>query len=163
MSNVLITGCSAGIGLATALGLARAGHTVCATMRNLDRGKALREAAQAEQLSLLLQELDVDSDDSVAEAISAIRSRIGFIEVLVNNAGIENRGSIEETPLQVFRATMETNYFGPLRCIRACLPAMRERRSGCIVNVSSVAGKLRHHRLVRTLPQSLRSKLLAKR
>lgn len=142
MSKVVVTGCSTGIGLATALTLARAGHTVCATMRNLDRGNALREAAQAEQLPILLQELDVDSDDSVTKAIAAIRSQIGSIETLVNNAGIENRGSIEETPLQVFRATMETNYFGPLRCIRTCLPEMRERRNGCIVNVSSVAGQI---------------------
>jgi NAD(P)-dependent dehydrogenase (short-subunit alcohol dehydrogenase family) len=142
MANVLVTGCSAGIGLATALALARAGHTVCATMRSLGRGTTLREAAQAEKLPILLQTLDVDSDESVAEAVSAIRSQIGFIEVLVNNAGIENRGAIEELPLEVFRATMETNYFGPLRCIKACLPEMRERRSGCIVNVASVAGHI---------------------
>lgn len=142
MSNVLITGCSAGIGLSTVLTLARAGHMVCATMRNLDRGTVLRETAEAEKLPVLLQELDVDSDDSVAKAVSAIRSQIGFIEVLINNAGVENRGSIEELPLQVFRATMETNYFGPLRCIQACLPEMRERRTGCIVNVSSVPGHI---------------------
>jgi NAD(P)-dependent dehydrogenase (short-subunit alcohol dehydrogenase family) len=111
-------------------------------MRNLDRGAALREAVETERLSIIIQKLDVDSDESVAEAISVIRARIGYIEVLVNNAGVENRGSIEELPLDAFRATMETNYFGALRCIRACLPEMRERRSGCIVNVSSVAGHI---------------------
>jgi len=142
MSHVLVTGCSAGIGLATALTLARSGHTVCATMRNLDRGSFLRETVETEKLSVLMLPLDVDSDESVTQALSAIRSRIGFIEVLVNNAGIEQTGSIEELPLQVFRATMETNYFGALRCIRACLPEMRERRSGCIVNVTSVAGRI---------------------
>ena len=142
MANVVVTGCSSGIGLATALTLARAGHTICATMRNLDRGAALREAVETERLSIIIQKLDVDSDESVAEAISVIRARIGYIEVLVNNAGVENRGSIEELPLDAFRATMETNYFGALRCIRACLPEMRERRSGCIVNVSSVAGHI---------------------
>ena len=142
MANVVVTGCSSGIGLATALTLARAGHSVCATMRNLDRGAALREAVEAEKLSITMQKLDVDSDESVAEAISVIHARIGHIEVLVNNAGVENRGSIEELPLEAFRATMETNYFGALRCIRACLPEMRERRSGCIVNVSSVAGHI---------------------
>src|SRR5215472_9365775 len=142
MSHVLVTGCSAGIGLATALTLARSGHTVCATMRNLDRGSFLRETVETEKLSVLMLPLDVDSDESVTQALSAIRSRIGFIEVLVNNAGIEHTGSIEELPLQVFRATMETNYFGALRCIRACLPEMRERRSGCIVNVTSVAGRI---------------------
>src|SRR6516165_7512536 len=104
MSHVLVTGCSAGIGLATALTLARAGHTICATMRNLDRGAALREAVETERLSIIIQKLDVDSDESVAEAISVIRARIGYIEVLVNNAGVENRGSIEELPLDAFRA-----------------------------------------------------------
>src|SRR6266436_5873963 len=64
------------------------------------------------------------------------------LDVLVNNAGVERHGSIEELPMEAFRSTMETNYFGALRCIRAVLPGMRERRSGCIVNVTSVAGRL---------------------
>jgi NAD(P)-dependent dehydrogenase (short-subunit alcohol dehydrogenase family) len=87
-------------------------------------------------------QLDVDSDESVAAAIAAIRSEAGFIDVLVNNAGIERTGSIEELPWEAFRATMETNYFGALRCIRACIPDMRKRGSGCIINVSSVAGRI---------------------
>ena len=64
------------------------------------------------------------------------------IDVLVNNAGIERHGSVEELPMEDFRATMETNYFGALRCIRQVLPGMRERGSGCIINVTSVAGKI---------------------
>jgi NAD(P)-dependent dehydrogenase (short-subunit alcohol dehydrogenase family) len=111
-------------------------------MRSLDRGTILRETVEAEKLPVLMLPLDVDSDESVTQALSVIHSRFGFIEVLVNNAGIERTGSIEELPLQVFRATMETNYFGALRCIRACLPEMRKRRSGCIVNVTSVAGRI---------------------
>ena len=62
--------------------------------------------------------------------------------MLVNNAGIERAGSIEELPLVEFRTVMETNYFGALRCIQAVLPHMRQRRSGCIINVSSVAGRI---------------------
>ncbi len=142
MSCVLITGCSSGIGLATAITLARAGHNVYATMRNPDRAATLREALESEKLSISILSLDVDSDKSVDAAVSAIRSQAGSIDVLVNNAGIERVGSIEELPFEAFRASMETNYFGCLRCIRACLPDMRERRSGCIVNVSSVAGRI---------------------
>ena len=142
MSSVLVTGCSSGIGLATALTLARAGHDVCATMRNPDRATTLRTHIEKENLPISILALDVDSDESVADAVSAVRSRAGSIDVLVNNAGIERIGSIEELPFEAFRSSMETNYFGSLRCIRACLPDMRERRSGCIINVASVAGHI---------------------
>jgi len=76
--------------------------------------------------------------DGVAEAVK----RLGPIDVLVNNAGIERTGSVEEVSLAEFRAVMETNYFGAIRCIQAVLPAMRKRRSGCIINVASVAGRI---------------------
>lgn len=142
MAKVLITGTSAGIGLQTAIVVARAGHSVIATMRNLERGAALREAVANDRLPVSILTMDVDSDESVAAATAAIRSQIGSIDVLVNNAGIERTGAIETMAFDDFRATMETNYFGALRTIRAWLPDMRERRSGCIVNVSSVAGKI---------------------
>jgi NAD(P)-dependent dehydrogenase (short-subunit alcohol dehydrogenase family) len=64
------------------------------------------------------------------------------IDVLVNNAGIERHGSIEELPMSDFKAIMETNYFGVIRCIQAVLPQMRENKNGCIINVGSVAGKI---------------------
>jgi NAD(P)-dependent dehydrogenase (short-subunit alcohol dehydrogenase family) len=142
MACVLVTGCSSGIGRETALALGRAGHTVYATMRNPERGQTLQRATQREKLLVSILALDVDSDQSVTKTVAAIQSEAGFIDVLVNNAGIERQGSIEELPLEAFRAVMETNYFGSLRCIRACLPQMRERRSGCIINVSSVAGRI---------------------
>ena len=142
MSCVLVTGCSSGIGLETALGLGRAGHSVHATMRKPERDHLLRETIDREKLPVSILALDVDSDEAVAETVATVRSKTGFIDALVNNAGIERLGSIEELPFEAFRATMETNYFGSLRCIRACLPDMRRRRSGCIVNVSSVAGRI---------------------
>ena len=142
MSKVLITGTSSGIGFETAISLSRAGHSVFATMRNLERGAALREIVEKEQLSISILEMDVDSDESVDVATSAIGAQTGCIDVLVNNAGIERTGSIEGLALDDFKATMETNYFGALRAIRAWLPDMRKRQSGCIINVTSVAGRI---------------------
>lgn len=142
MSKVLITGTSSGIGLATAVALARAGHRVFATMRNLERGAALREIVQKERLPVSILSMDVDSQQSVDAATAAVRADAGSIDVLVNNAGAIRVGSVEGLALDDFRATMETNYFGPLRTIHAWLPHMRRQRSGCIVNVTSVAGRL---------------------
>jgi NAD(P)-dependent dehydrogenase (short-subunit alcohol dehydrogenase family) len=140
MASVLITGTSTGIGLATALTLGRAGHEVYATMRDPSRAPELAEKTAHEKLPIKISVMDVDSDDSVKTAIANIQKDAGQIDVLVNNAGVERNGSIEELPLSEFRAVMETNYFGPLRCIQALVPQMRLRRSGCIINIASVAG-----------------------
>ena len=142
MSKVLITGTSSGIGFETAIVLGRAGHTVYATMRNAERGSALQKVVEKERLPISILTMDVDSDESVGAATSAIRSQTGWIDVLVNNAGIERTGSIEGLASDDFKATMETNYFGALRSIRAWLPDMRKRQSGCIINVTSVAGRI---------------------
>jgi NAD(P)-dependent dehydrogenase (short-subunit alcohol dehydrogenase family) len=142
MVVAVITGSSSGIGLATAVSLARHGHKVIATMRNLKGATELQNIANAEKLPIALAELDVNSDASVDRSISGLLSEHGHIDVLINNAGVGGGGSIEELPLEFFRATMETNYFGALRCIKAAIPSMRERRSGCIVNVTSIAGKM---------------------
>lgn len=140
MSSVLITGTSTGIGLATALTLGRAGHNVYATMRNPSRSPELAERTAQEKLPIKISVMDVDSDSSVTTAIADIQKDAGNIDVLVNNAGVERSGSIEELPLSDFRAVMETNYFGVIRCIQALAPQMRQRKSGCIINVASVAG-----------------------
>lgn len=142
MALVLITGTSQGIGLETALAFGRAGHQVHATMRNLSKSPLLAEIAAREHLPIKISGMDVDSDASVSDAISTILKDNGPIDVLVNNAGVEAVGSVEELPLSRFRAIMETNYFGALRCIQALLPQMRQRRSGCIINVTSVAGQI---------------------
>lgn len=141
MSTALVTGTSSGIGLATAVALARAGHVVAATMRNLDRAGDLREIAAKEQLAIDIEALDVDDDASVRSGFAAIAARHGPIDILVNNAGIPGGGAIEETPVDVFRHVMETNYFGALRCIKEVVPGMRERRRGVIINITSIAGR----------------------
>jgi NAD(P)-dependent dehydrogenase (short-subunit alcohol dehydrogenase family) len=141
MTSVLITGTSRGIGLETALAFGRAGHRVHATMRNPSQSPDLAATAAREKLPITVSTMDVDSDQSVSDAIAAIL-KDGPIDVLVNNAGVEGVGPVEEFPLARFRAIMETNYFGALRCIQALVPHMRQRKSGCIVNVSSVAGRI---------------------
>jgi NAD(P)-dependent dehydrogenase (short-subunit alcohol dehydrogenase family) len=142
MSTILVTGASRGIGLATALAFARAGHKVAAAMRNPAAAPELARAAAAERLAVSVFTMDVDDDASVKEAVQRIEGELGPIEVLVNNAGIERTGSVEEMPVPDFRAVMETNCFGAIRCIQAVLPSMRARRSGCIANVTSIAGQL---------------------
>jgi NAD(P)-dependent dehydrogenase (short-subunit alcohol dehydrogenase family) len=142
MASVLITGTSKGIGMEAALAFGRAGHKVYATMRNPSQSPELAEAARREKLPIAVSTMDVDSDESVSRAIATIHKDHGPIDVLVNNAGVERSGSVEELLLADFRAVMETNYFGVLRCIQALVPHMRQRRSGCIVNVSSVAGRI---------------------
>jgi NAD(P)-dependent dehydrogenase (short-subunit alcohol dehydrogenase family) len=142
MALALVTGSSTGIGLATAVSLARAGHTVVAAMRNLDRGAEIRKIAESEKLPIHLALLDVDDDASVHDAFAKVATERGPLDVLVNNAGIPSGGAVEETPLDVFRQTMETNFFGALRCIQAVVSGMRERRKGTIVNVTSIAGRI---------------------
>ncbi len=83
----------------------------------------------------------MNSDESVRTAFARILAEAGRIDVLVNNAGIGNMGAMEETPIDVFRAVTETNFFGALRCTQAVLRGMRQQRAGCIINVTSVAGR----------------------
>jgi NAD(P)-dependent dehydrogenase (short-subunit alcohol dehydrogenase family) len=142
MALALVTGSSTGIGLATVVALARGGHTVVATMRNLDRAAEAHKIAEKEKLPIHLAALNVDDDASVREAFAKVVTQHGPVEVLVNNAGIPGGGAVEETPLDLFRQVMETNFFGALRCIQAVVPSMRERRRGTIVNVTSVAGRI---------------------
>ena len=142
MAIALVTGTSTGIGLATAVTLARAGHNVIATMRNPEGANELKKLIAEGKLPVTIAELDVDNDASVEDAIKKVLAEHGRIDVLVNNAGVGGGGAVEETSLAKFREVMETNYFGALRCIKAVIPGMRERRQGCIVNVTSIAGRM---------------------
>ena len=142
MGIAFVTGTSTGIGAATAISLARAGHTVYAGMRNPQRRGELHEAVARENLGIRIVAHDVDDDASTRNAIGQALAEAGRIDALVNNAGIASMGSVEETPLSDFRSTMETNFFGALRCTQVVLPGMRERCSGCIVNVTSTAGRI---------------------
>ncbi len=154
MASVLITGTSTGLGLATALALGRAGHTVYATMRDPSRAPELAQRTAQEKLPIKISVMDVDSDTSVQTAIANIQKDAGHIDVLVNNAGVARDGSVEELPLSDFRAVMETNYFGVIRCIQTLVPSMRRRRSGCIINIASVAGHIANRPWPRTLRPS---------
>ena len=139
--HTLITGSSSGIGLATALHFARKGHRVFASLRDPDAAAGLQRAA-ADGLPLTLVRLDVTDDASVARGVAEVLSQAGHIDVLVNNAGIGGSGPVERASLERARQTFETNYFGAVRMIRAALPGMRDRRSGAIVNVTSIAGRI---------------------
>jgi NAD(P)-dependent dehydrogenase (short-subunit alcohol dehydrogenase family) len=142
MAVVLITGCSSGLGLATALEFARRGDRVFASMRNVAKAGSLREAAQARGLAVDVLEIDVTDDASVQRGVAGVLTSEGQIDVLVNNAGVSNYGTVELMQWDWLREMMETNFFGSVRMIRAVLPAMRARRSGSILNVSSVTGRI---------------------
>ena len=142
MKTVLITGTSKGIGLETALTFGRAGYKVFATMRNPDAAADLKQTIKIEVLDITISKMDVDSDSSVKHCMDSIIKEHGTLDVLVNNAGIERHGSVEEMPIADFEAVMNTNYLGVLRCTKAILPQMREHKKGSIINVASVAGHI---------------------
>ena len=142
MSVVLITGCSTGIGLHASVAFARNGDTVVATMRNTSKADALRKAAADAGAEVEVLQLDVTDDASARSAVSEVLARHGRIDVLVNNAGVGLSGAIEDFPEDQARASLETNFWGPVRMIRLVLPTMRAQGSGVIVNISSITGRL---------------------
>jgi NAD(P)-dependent dehydrogenase (short-subunit alcohol dehydrogenase family) len=133
---VLITGCSTGIGRATAERLAKGGHTVYATARRLE------SIADLEGLGCRTLALDVTDEDSMQAAVAAVQEAEGAVGALVNNAGYSQGGAIESLDLDGVRRQFETNVFGLLRMCQLVLPGMRRQRHGRIVNMSSMGGKL---------------------
>ncbi len=132
MQIALVTGTSTGIGLETALHFARHGYRVFAGARK-------PEVIERHQ-NIVPVKLDVDRDDSVRQCVAEVLREAGAIDVLVNNAGIGYAGAIEMVPLDKVRAMFETNFFGAVRMMQAVLPSMREKRSGTVVNVTSLLG-----------------------
>ncbi len=138
----LVTGSSSGMGFATAIMLARAGIHTYASMRNLKKSKTITELASTENLPLQVVQLDVNDKKSVKEAITKIVTEKERIDVLVNNAGYGLFGSLEDISIEEMKAQFETNFFGVIRVTQLVLPIMRKQKSGTIVNVSSVGGRI---------------------
>lgn len=134
-----ITGASSGFGEAFARYAIGQGHRVVAAARSIDKLDAL--AAEAPD-QVLAQPLDVTRTGDAEIAVKAALDRFGRIDVLINNAGYGVVGAVEETPMAELRAQMETNFFGAFAVTQAVLPTLRARRSGAIVNISSLGGQL---------------------
>jgi NAD(P)-dependent dehydrogenase (short-subunit alcohol dehydrogenase family) len=129
---VLITGASSGVGQATARLLSEKGCRVFGTSRNPSRAQA---TSDIEMLTL-----DVCDDDSVVACVKTVSDRVGRLDVLVNNAGYELAGALEELSLEEAKAQFETNFFGMIRMVKAVMPLMRQQKGGQIINISSLAG-----------------------
>lgn len=136
MTLALVTGTSSGIGLHTAVGLARAGIDVVATVRDTTRADALRTAADDAQVALDIRSLDVTD----AAGARALIDDLGTVDILVNNAGRGAVGTLEQLSDEDLQDQLETNYLSVARLTRLVLPGMRERGSGRIVTVTSVGG-----------------------
>jgi NAD(P)-dependent dehydrogenase (short-subunit alcohol dehydrogenase family) len=134
---VLITGCSSGIGKATALAAAARGHRVYATARDPASLRDLESGGRVRTLAL-----DVTDTGSIGRAVATVLGEAGRLDALVNNAGYGQYGAVEDVTAEEWRREFDVNLFGAVEVTRAVLPAMRQARSGTIVNVSSVAGKI---------------------
>ena len=139
--TILITGTSTGFGYDTAETLARAGHTVFASMRE-PQAKNHQHAERLRRQKIEVVELDVSSDASVDRAVKEVLARDGRIDVLINNAGIASAGITEAFTPDQAKAVFNTNVVGVLRTIRAVLPAMRKQREGLIVNIGAIVGRI---------------------
>jgi len=138
----LVTGSSSGIGLETALALARDGYRTFASMRDIGKAGELEYAAKKENLSIDVIELDVDKEEAIVSAVKKVVTDGGRLDVLVNNAGYGQFGCTEDVSVDDFRKQFETNFFSIVRIIQEVAPIMRKQNSGIIVNISSVVGKI---------------------
>ena len=139
MSTWLITGCSTGLGRALAEAAIAAGHNAVVTARDVTKVTDLADAARERGLAVTL---DVTKPDQIAAAVQQAHDRFGRVDVLVNNAGYGYRAAIEEGDDTDIRRLFETHFFGAVAMIKAVLPGMRARRSGAIVNLSSIGAQL---------------------
>ena len=138
----VVTGANSGIGRATALHLASLGYRVFGTVRSLDRATKLVDRAKTLGVTIEIIEMDVADSPSVIRGFADIFRTTEHVDVLVNNAGVGGNGVVEESTPEMLEASFNVNVSGAVRCIQQVLPRMRERRSGTIVNVTSVVGRL---------------------
>ncbi|MGQ0605789.1 MAG: SDR family oxidoreductase [Candidatus Nitrosotenuis sp.] len=138
----LVTGSSSGIGFETSLSLAREGYHTYASMRDTKKSANIQEIAKKENLSISVIPLDVDKPESIKTAIKQIVTEKKRIDVLVNNAGYGIFGCLEDLTVDELKAQFETNFFSVIRLIQEVAPLMRAQKSGAIVNISSVAGRI---------------------
>jgi NAD(P)-dependent dehydrogenase (short-subunit alcohol dehydrogenase family) len=142
-SVALVTGSSSGIGFEIALHLARNGYKTYASTRNLEKSKDITQVATREKLPVEVVQLDVDEDSSVKQAVDKIvATEDQRIDVLVNNAGYGLFGALEDLSIAEMKAQFETNFFGVIRVTQQVIPVMRKQKSGTIVNISSVGGRI---------------------
>jgi NAD(P)-dependent dehydrogenase (short-subunit alcohol dehydrogenase family) len=141
---VVITGASSGFGLLTTVDMARAGFRVVATMRDLARrellDKAVAEAGVGERVDV--RQLDVTDFAAIGPLVGSVLGDYGRIDVLVNNAGFVMAGFAEDISLPELRRQMDTNFFAPVALTQAVLPHMRDRKSGHVIMVSSISGRI---------------------
>jgi NAD(P)-dependent dehydrogenase (short-subunit alcohol dehydrogenase family) len=138
----VVTGANSGIGRATAIHLARQGHEVFGTVRAIAKAEKLAATAEEAGVEGHLVELDVADDDSVRAGFEQILGAAGRVDHLVNNAGVGANGVAEECSSSDYLDAFNVNVVGAVRCVQAVLPQMRERGSGSIVNITSVAGRV---------------------
>lgn len=139
---VVITGASAGIGLESARLFARSGAKLVLLSRSGDKLKAAESTIKDLGAKVLTLPLDVTDEDAVARAFAKITSELGPVDILVNNAGTGFATDLSTCKLEDFRRIFETNVTGVFLCTRAVLPSMKERKSGHIINISSIVGKI---------------------
>jgi len=140
MTVALITGANSGIGRSAAVDLAAKGWTVYGSMRSLEKGEKLAAMCADAGVEVHPVVCDVTDTESVNRAVAEVTAAAGQIDVLVNNAGVGGNGVCEETTLDEYHQVMDVNVYGVVRGVQAVLPQMRERGSGCIINISSIAG-----------------------
>jgi NAD(P)-dependent dehydrogenase (short-subunit alcohol dehydrogenase family) len=142
--TAIVTGTSSGFGLSTSIELARKGFTVIAAMRNRHKSSGLLEEARKHgvQSRIIVFELDVTDENSILAFQTRVLDEFGKVDVLINNAGYAGAGFVEEISMDEYRRQFETNVFGVIAVTKAFLPVMRKNRHGCIINVSSISGKV---------------------
>lgn len=137
--NFLITGVSSGFGRAFAEAALNAGHTVIGTVRNETAKKQFEDLASDRAYAVVL---DVTDFSAIDRTIALVTAKVGAIDVLVNNAGYGHEGTLEESPLEEMQHQFNVNVFGAVAMIKAVLPSMRERRTGHIINITSMGGMI---------------------